>query len=109
MYLFGVEILIIDHLGKDRVEFTEPWTITIAPGGLVTITDQFGRAWRTKPSEKPFPYPSRNQSVVLSSPVESRIVKKLCRRINKRLARFFAVLFSTASYLGPMLRLASAV
>lgn len=73
MYLLGVETLIIDHLGKDRVGFTEPWTITIAPGGLVTITDQFGRAWRTKPSEKPFPYPSRNQSVVLSSPVESRI------------------------------------
>lgn len=69
MYLLGVETLIIDHLGG----FTEPWTITIAPGGLVTITDQFGRAWRTKPSEKPFPYPSRNQSVVLSSPVESRI------------------------------------
>lgn len=54
MYLLGVETLIIDHLGG----FTEPWTITIAPGGLVTIIDQFGRAWRTKPSEKPFPYPS---------------------------------------------------
>ncbi|CAB4273492.1 unnamed protein product [Prunus armeniaca] len=108
MYLFGVETLIIDHLG--RIE----WNLRNhgpyhRSGGLVTITDQFGRAWRTKPSEKPFPYPSRNQSVVLSSPVESRIVKKLCRRINKRLARFFAVLFSTASYLGPMLRLASAV
>lgn len=35
MYLFGVETLIIDHLGKDRVGFTETWTITIAPGVLL--------------------------------------------------------------------------
>lgn len=52
MYLFGVETLIIDHLGKDRVEFTEPWTITIAPGGLLTITDQFVRLFRDVQSMK---------------------------------------------------------
>ena len=52
MYLFGVETLIIDHLGKDRVEFTEPWTISIAPGGLLTITDQFVRLFRDVQSMK---------------------------------------------------------